>query len=188
MMIIIHREGGDLRWTTPRRRLWLNAPHDPRTGEPRRILWLWLVPFIILYLVSVMLLKSPLDDVWGTIFPIFAEPPLGFDPGDALGLPEVQAQLVGAWWFLGLFLALAVFNTFLGEEFLFGHIETRRKENEQHNCNTPNDKEYHRLLCVGLCHLFAGLCCCHPRPARDGDAHRFDYRPRANNSGADSDL
>jgi membrane protease YdiL (CAAX protease family) len=28
-------------------------------------------------------------------------------------------QLEGAWWFFGLFIVFAVFNTFLGEEFLF---------------------------------------------------------------------
>ena len=28
-------------------------------------------------------------------------------------------RLVGAWWFLGLFVVFAVFNTFLGEELLF---------------------------------------------------------------------
>ena len=47
-MLIVYREAGDLRWTTVRRRLWLNAPLDPKTGEPRRKLWLWAIPFSVL--------------------------------------------------------------------------------------------------------------------------------------------
>lgn len=39
--------------------------------------------------------------------------------GEILGSPGIQAQLVNAWWFLGLFIVFAVFNTFLGEELLF---------------------------------------------------------------------
>jgi uncharacterized protein len=33
--------------------------------------------------------------------------------------PRVIACLTGAWWFLALFLVQAVFNTIIGEEFLF---------------------------------------------------------------------
>src|SRR5512138_2171341 len=39
-MIIVRQEEGDLRWATIKRRLWLNAPRDPKTGETRRRLWL----------------------------------------------------------------------------------------------------------------------------------------------------
>ena len=46
-MIIVRREEGDLRWATIKRRLWLNTPRDPKTGETRRRLWLWLVPLLI---------------------------------------------------------------------------------------------------------------------------------------------
>ena len=49
-LIIVYREEGDLHWETIRRRLWLNTPRDPQTGEPRRVLWLWLIPFILLFL------------------------------------------------------------------------------------------------------------------------------------------
>ena len=37
----------------------------------------------------------------------------------ALFAPELHAQWVGAWGLLGLFLVQALFNTVLGEEFLF---------------------------------------------------------------------
>jgi membrane protease YdiL (CAAX protease family) len=117
-MIIVYREEGDLRWATIRRRLRLNTPRDPKTGETRGKLWLWLIPIIILYLVAVMLINSPLDDLWVRVFPFLAAPP-GYEPGHLLESPAVQAQLLGAWWFLGLWFVLSLFNTVLGEEFLF---------------------------------------------------------------------
>src|SRR5918996_6610016 len=46
-MIIVRQEEGDLRWTTIKRRLRLNTPRDPTTGEPRPRLWLWVVPFLV---------------------------------------------------------------------------------------------------------------------------------------------
>jgi membrane protease YdiL (CAAX protease family) len=114
-LIIVHREEGDLRWATIRRRLRLNAPRDPQTGEPRRKLWLWLIPFILLFLAS--FLASPyLDRLWLSVFPFFATP-ASMDQS-VLGTPEVMAQLVGDWQFLGLFLLTFVFNI-LGEEFVF---------------------------------------------------------------------
>ena len=116
-LFIVYREEGNLRWATIRRRFWLNTPRDTKTGEPRRKLWLWLVPFILLFLASMVTIAPILGSWWLAVFPFF-EPPAGFDPGELLSSPEIQAQLVGAWDFLLLFAVLAIFNTF-GEEFLF---------------------------------------------------------------------
>ena len=117
-MIIVRREEGDLRWSTIRGRLWLNKPRDPKTGQPRGLLWLWVVPLLVLVALLEMFLGSTLDKIWVSIFPFFAEP-AGFALGSALESPEIQAQLVGAWGVLGLFFVNALFNTVLGEEFLF---------------------------------------------------------------------
>ena len=46
-MIIVRQEEGNLRWATVKRRLRLNTPRDPKTGETRRKLWLWVIPFKI---------------------------------------------------------------------------------------------------------------------------------------------
>ena len=43
-LIIVRQEAGDLRWATIKRRLRLNQPQDPRTGERGGRLWLWLIP------------------------------------------------------------------------------------------------------------------------------------------------
>jgi len=117
-MIIVYREEGDLRWATIRHRLRLNTTQDPKTGQPRGRLWLWVVPLLIGAVLIQVILSSTLTDFWLSIFPFFTAP-AGFDPGVVLGSKEIQAQLVGAWWFLGLFVINAVFNTILGEEFLF---------------------------------------------------------------------
>ena len=116
-LIIVYREEGDLRWATIRRRLWLNTPRDLKTGEPLRKLWLWLIPLILLFFATLFFVAPLLGTLWLSVFPFFGPPP-GFDPGQLLGSPEIQTQLVGAWDFLLLFVALAFFNIF-GEEFLF---------------------------------------------------------------------
>jgi membrane protease YdiL (CAAX protease family) len=116
-MIIVYREEGDLRWATIRRRLWLNTPRDPQTGRPRGRLWLWLAPLLALAALWELALHAPLDELWVRLFPFFAEPP-GFSGRELLESPNAQAQLAGAWGFWALFAVNALFNTFLGEEFL----------------------------------------------------------------------
>ena len=117
-MIIVRQEEGNLRWATVKRRLRLNPPRDPKTGEPRRRLWLWVIPFLIAIVVWELALRSYVEDLWVSVFPFFAEPP-GYSLGAVLESPEVLNRLVGAWWFLALFVIQAIFNTVLGEEFLF---------------------------------------------------------------------
>src|SRR5512140_24124 len=39
-LVIIYRELGTLRWSAIRRRVWLQAPRDPGTGQPNlRLFW-----------------------------------------------------------------------------------------------------------------------------------------------------
>jgi CAAX protease family protein len=117
-MILVRQEEGDLRWATVKRRLWLNPPRDPKTGEPRPRLWLWVIPFLIATVVWELALTSYVDGPWVSIFPFFAEPP-SYSFGSIFGSQEILDRLVGAWWFFGLVVIFAVFNTILGEEFLF---------------------------------------------------------------------
>jgi membrane protease YdiL (CAAX protease family) len=117
-LIIVRQEEGDLRWATVKRRLWLNTPRDPKTGEPRRRLWLWVIPFLIATVVWELSLTSYVDGLWVSIFPFLAEPP-GYSMAAVLESQEILSRLAGAWWFLGLYVVNAIFNTILGEEFLF---------------------------------------------------------------------
>lgn len=116
-MIILYREEGNIRLGTISRRFWLNHPKSARSGETKKALWLWLIPLILLAAALEIGLRSTLVDVWTGIFPFFAEPE-GYDMA-AMFTPEMRAQLVGAWGLLALFFVSALFNTFLGEEFLF---------------------------------------------------------------------
>ena len=126
-MIIVRREEGDLRWTTVKQRLRLNVPREPATGQPRARLFLWVVPFIVAVAVIELLLNTPLENAWVSLFPFLAEPEgRSFDA--ILGSQEILQRLVGAWWFLALVVVQAVFNTILGEEFLFRGVLLPRME------------------------------------------------------------
>jgi len=116
-LIIVYREEGDLRWATIQRRLRLNAPLDPKSGEPRRRLWWWLVPLIILHAIGALFISGPLDELSVRILP-FLSPPEGAVLGEFLASPEAPTLLSGAWGILGMFLVVAVFNI-LGEEFFW---------------------------------------------------------------------
>jgi membrane protease YdiL (CAAX protease family) len=116
-MIIIYREEGDLRWATIARRGRLNTPRNPRTGESQKRLLLWCIPLVIVSVVLMFFVLHILNNLWVTGLPFLAQPP-SLNMDSVLGVPEVQAQLVGAWGFAGLFLVMSVF-TYMGEEFLF---------------------------------------------------------------------
>jgi len=117
-MIIVRREEGDLRWAKVKRRLRLNTPREPATGHPRARLWLWVVPFLVAVAVVQVVLTSRIENVWVSVFPFLAEP-AGYSSDALFQSQEILARLKGAWWFLALYVIFAVFNSVLGEEFLF---------------------------------------------------------------------
>jgi membrane protease YdiL (CAAX protease family) len=116
-MIILYREEGDIRLSTISRRFWLQHPVSALTGETKKALWWWIIPLIALYAFLEMVLNPALRDIWLKIFPFFADP--GGSSFETVFAPETRAQWIGNWGFLGLFLASAVLNTFLGEELVF---------------------------------------------------------------------
>jgi len=117
-MFLVYQETGSLRWSVLKERLWLHAPHSPKTGEKQsRLLW-WLIPLILITAVFDLMLSGVLDNLWLSLFPFFAEPS-GYSMSTALSSPEWKSKMVGAWGILALFTFQALFNTVLGEELLF---------------------------------------------------------------------
>jgi membrane protease YdiL (CAAX protease family) len=116
-MLILYREEGNIRLRTISQRFWLNHPVSARTGEIKKALWWWIIPFFLIVAFLELGLRSPLIQLWTAIFPFFAEPK-GYDMS-AMFAPELRVQWVGAWGLLGLFFVLSLFSNFLGEEFLF---------------------------------------------------------------------
>lgn len=116
-LIILYTEEGNIRWSTIRRRFWLNHPVSPKTGQKDNRLWWLLIPLILLNIAHELGLAPFLNDLWIKILPFLAEP-----EGYSLAIlfaPELQALWIGAWDFLALQVVLSIFNTFLGEEFIF---------------------------------------------------------------------
>ena len=126
-MIIVRREEGDLRWTTLKRRLRLNVPREPVSGEPRARLFLLVVPFLVAVAVVELVLNTPIENSWVSIFPYFSEP-AGYSFDAIFQSREILARLEGAWWFFALFVIQAIFNTILGEELLFRGVLLPRME------------------------------------------------------------
>ena len=61
--IILYRETGTLNMGAIRQRTWRQRPRDPKTGEPRGRLWLWLIPLIVLTAAIEFVVSQPLDGV-----------------------------------------------------------------------------------------------------------------------------
>ena len=95
-MIMVGREEGDLRWATLKRRLRLNTPRDPKTGEPRARLWLWVVPFLVAVAVVEFVLNTPTKNAWVSVSPFFSEPQ-GYSFDAIFQSQEILARLEGAW-------------------------------------------------------------------------------------------
>jgi len=76
------------------------------------------VPFLVASVVWDVALKSSVSDLSASILPFLAEPPnYGFEA--VFESRDNLDRLVGAWEFFALILVFLVFNSILGEEFLF---------------------------------------------------------------------
>ena len=110
---LVYQDLGTLRWSAIKERTWLNAPRDPKTGEPNLRLFWWLLPALVLVFVIIFFLGGFLGSATGRLFPALTRLP-------SLDLGQLAvAEFIGAWWLVGVALLSCVFNYFLGEEFLF---------------------------------------------------------------------
>lgn len=117
-MIILYREEGNIHLSTISRRFWLNHPVSARSGETKKALWWWLIPLILLVAFVGMALRPMLVNLVAAAFPSLTEVIETFE-AKGMYTPEMRALWIGAWGWLGLIFVQSLFNTVLGEEFLF---------------------------------------------------------------------
>jgi CAAX protease family protein len=104
VLIRLRRELGGLQWSRVRDALWLRRPRDPKSGRVGGRVWLWVIPFIILF---------GLEEAVGIPGPSVR------DFADFLDSDRGEDFFRGAWGWFALIVVLVVFNTVLGEELLF---------------------------------------------------------------------
>jgi hypothetical protein len=86
-LFILYREEGTLNLTRIRQRTWRQQPRDPKTGQPRGILWLWILPALVLAAVRAFALQAPLNKLWIRLLPFLAAP-AGYDLQALFETPE----------------------------------------------------------------------------------------------------
>jgi membrane protease YdiL (CAAX protease family) len=104
-LILVRREQGTLRWERVRDALWLLSPRDRRSGRVGGRVWLWVIPFVLLFF----------------IWEFFGYDITGPASHDFALFLQTRGQefFSGNWvWFAVLVVEL-IFNTVLGEDLLF---------------------------------------------------------------------
>jgi len=95
-----------LNWRPILDAMWVQRPVEQQTGKRGGRLWLWALAFALLF---GLLSLTPID----------LSAPHARDLGRFLGSDQGKQTFKGAWDLFALVVALAVFNTVLGEELLF---------------------------------------------------------------------
>jgi membrane protease YdiL (CAAX protease family) len=106
VVVLVGREQRSLRWSVVRDALWLRSPRSPRSGRVGGRVWLVLIPLIAAFGAEEMLSSG-------------VPYPANRDMGTFLDSHAGHAFLSGNWTWFALIVALALFNTVLGEELLF---------------------------------------------------------------------
>jgi uncharacterized protein len=113
--VLVAREQRTLRWTTVREALWLRSPRSPRSGRVGGRMWLVVIPLVIASGVEALLASG---------VPV----PASRDLSAFLDSHVGHAFLSGNWAWFAIVVAMALFNTVLGEELLFrGFLLPRMK-------------------------------------------------------------
>lgn len=94
-------------------RLWINMPHDPKSGLIMPKLLIMLIPALLFNLITGEILSDYIDGIFKSAFPSFITP-------EYMNIRSLmQYDFKGQWWLLGVALISCLFNYILGEAFLF---------------------------------------------------------------------
>jgi CAAX protease family protein len=113
---LVAREQRTLRWSRVRRALWLQSPRSPRSGRIGGRVWLVLPVFLVGF---------GLEE-----FVPAAHHAVSRDLPEFLDSVTGHSLLSGSWGWFAIIVALAVFNTVLGEELLFRGLLLPRMNGE----------------------------------------------------------
>ena len=105
-LILVRREQGTLRWSRVRDALWLLSPRDPRSGRVGGRVWLWVIPFVLLF------------GLW-EFFGFDITGPSNRDFAEFLDTAAGREFFSGAWGWFAVVVVQLVFNSVLGEDLLF---------------------------------------------------------------------
>jgi membrane protease YdiL (CAAX protease family) len=105
-LILTRREQGTLRWSRVRDALWLLSPRDPRSGRVGGRVWLWPIPFVLLF------------GLW-EFFGFDITGPSNRDFAEFLDSASGQEFFSGAWGWFAVVVVQLIFNSVLGEDLLF---------------------------------------------------------------------
>jgi membrane protease YdiL (CAAX protease family) len=105
-LILVRREQGTLRWSRVRDALWLLSPRDPRSGRVGGRVWLWVIPFVVLF---------GLWEAFGFDIPVTTIR----DFAEFLGTASGREFFSGNWGWFAVVVVQLIFNTVLGEDLLF---------------------------------------------------------------------
>jgi uncharacterized protein len=104
-LILTRREQGTLRWSRVRDALWLLSPRDPRSGRVGGRVWLWVIPFVLLFF----------------IWEFFGFDLTGPANRDLVLFLDTRGEefFSGNWGWFAVIVVQSVFNSVLGEDLLF---------------------------------------------------------------------
>src|SRR3712207_442331 len=105
-LILVRREQGTLRFSRVRDALWLLSPRDPRSGRVGGRVWLWVIPFVLLF------------GLW-EFFGFDITGPANRDLTVFVNSASGQEFFSGAWGWFAVIVVQVVFVSFLGEDLLF---------------------------------------------------------------------
>src|SRR4029434_5088143 len=90
-LAVLRHELGGFRWPALKKRIWLNLPRDPRTGKPRKVLFLWAIPAFAANGLGAYL-ATRLDTARTNWLPILHEP--SYTNAQGIVDPQFHRQ----WW------------------------------------------------------------------------------------------
>jgi uncharacterized protein len=104
-LILTRREQGTLRWSRVRDALWLLSPRDPRSGRVGGRVWLWVIPFVLLF----------------GLWEFFGFDITGPANRDLVLFLDTRGEefFSGNWGWFAVIVVQSVFNSVLGEDLLF---------------------------------------------------------------------